>query len=144
MTKYAIVIVPLDDEDGGGYLGFAPDLPGCMSDGETQSEALQNTQDAIGEWLDLQRSRNVEIPDPGSASALAQQREEQLLDAIRSLADYRKQVDADYREQVDEENKRLKRKLAELIAVLKDTPPRRLPNIDVEKSMSNLKPTRPH
>jgi len=136
MTEYAIVIIPLEDEDGGGYLGFAPDLPGCMSDGETQSEALQNTQDAVGEWLNLQRSRNVEIPNPGSASALAQQREEQLLDAIRSLADYR--------EHVEEENKGLKRKLAELIAILKDSPPRRLPNIDVGKSLSKLKPTRTH
>lgn len=136
MTEYAIVIIPLEDEDGGGYLGFAPDLPGCMSDGETQSEALQNTQDAVGEWLNLQRSRNVEIPNPGSASALAQQREEQLLDAIRSLADYR--------EHVEEENKGLKRKLAELIAILKDSPPRRLPNIDVRKSLSKLKPTRTH
>lgn len=136
MTDYAIVILPLDDEDGGGFLGFAPDLPGCMSDGETPTETLRNTQAAIEEWLDLQRRRDAEIPVPGSASAQAQQREQQLLDAIRSLADYRAHM--------EEENKGLKRKLAELIAVLKDTPTKQLPRIDFGRSMVKLKPTQTH
>ena len=51
-TDYPIVIVPLSAENGGGWLGFAPDLPGCMSDGETRAEAGANATDAISEWLD--------------------------------------------------------------------------------------------
>ncbi len=44
---YAIRIEKLSAEDGGGYLATVPDLPGCMSDGETPEEALNNIQDAI-------------------------------------------------------------------------------------------------
>lgn len=33
--KYPIVIEPLSQEDGGGYVATVPDLPGCMSGGET-------------------------------------------------------------------------------------------------------------
>ena len=48
---YAIVITKLSEEDGGGFLGLVPDLPGCMSDGATEEEALANIQDAIREYL---------------------------------------------------------------------------------------------
>lgn len=47
-----IIIEPLSAEDGGGFLGTVPALPGCMSDGETMAEATENTKDAIAEWLD--------------------------------------------------------------------------------------------
>jgi antitoxin HicB len=136
MDDYAIVIIPLDADDGGGFLGLVPDLPGCMSDGETQAEALENTRDAIEEWLELQARRGIDIPAPGTTSDQATQREERLLDVIRSLAEYR--------EQVDEENKDLKRKLAELIAVLKDNRSTSLPRIDVSRALSRSKPPRTH
>ena len=51
MTDLRIEIEPLSDEDGGGYLATVPDLPGCMSDGETPDEARANVQDAIRAWL---------------------------------------------------------------------------------------------
>ena len=111
-SNYAIAIVRLDEDEGGGYLGFVPDLPGCMSDGETRQEALQNTQEALEEWLEEQISREVEIPLPGSAAADAREREEYLLDAIKSLAAYR--------DTADEKIAELERQLTELIAVLKD------------------------
>ena len=38
-------------EEGGGYLVTFPDLPGCMSDGETIEEAITNAADAENEWL---------------------------------------------------------------------------------------------
>ena len=37
---YAHVVEPLTEEDGGGLLITFPDLPGCMSDGETEAEPL--------------------------------------------------------------------------------------------------------
>lgn len=40
---YAHVVEPLAEEDGGGYLTTFPDLPGCLSDGETMEEALLAT-----------------------------------------------------------------------------------------------------
>ena len=37
---------PRCDEEGGGFLTPAPDLLGCMSDGETHAEAAQNVEEA--------------------------------------------------------------------------------------------------
>jgi len=36
--NYKIKIIKLTEEDGGGYLAYVPELPGCMSDGETLEE----------------------------------------------------------------------------------------------------------
>ena len=35
---YPVLIEPLPVEDGGGFVATVPDLPGCMSDGETPEE----------------------------------------------------------------------------------------------------------
>lgn len=40
----------MNAEEGGGYLISFPDLPGCMSDGETIDEAIANGQDAFSGW----------------------------------------------------------------------------------------------
>jgi antitoxin HicB len=45
--KYPVVVEPLPEEEGGGFAAIVPDLPGCMSDGETPEEALGNVRDAI-------------------------------------------------------------------------------------------------
>lgn len=39
---YAFMLRPLSTEEGEGWLISYPDLPGCMSDGETPEEALAN------------------------------------------------------------------------------------------------------
>jgi antitoxin HicB len=52
VPDYPVVVRPLPAEDGGGYLAFAPDLPGCLSDGETGIEALENAHDAIQAWIE--------------------------------------------------------------------------------------------
>lgn len=64
---YAIVITPLSKKDGGGFAGYVPDLPGCMSDGESREEALANTRLAIREWIDTAKELGRNIPAPGSA-----------------------------------------------------------------------------
>jgi antitoxin HicB len=51
ILEYAVRIERLADADGGGYLATVPDLPGCMSDGETQEEALKNIREAIESWV---------------------------------------------------------------------------------------------
>ena len=40
--EYRFTIRPLSTEEGSGYLIEFPDLPGCMSDGETIGEAIAN------------------------------------------------------------------------------------------------------
>ncbi|HEY9010178.1 MAG TPA: type II toxin-antitoxin system HicB family antitoxin [Devosia sp.] len=69
--SYPVIVSPLTEEDGGGFLATVPDLPGCMSDGETPSEAIENVQDAIEEWLDLARKLGREIPSPTKVTEVA-------------------------------------------------------------------------
>jgi antitoxin HicB len=49
--EYRFTIRPLTQEEGGGYLTEFPDLPGCMSDGETIDEALANGAEAKHDWI---------------------------------------------------------------------------------------------
>ena len=66
---YKVVIEPLSEEDGGGYLATVPELPGCMSDGATRAEALVNVEDAIVTWLHVARRQGWAIPEPKRAVA---------------------------------------------------------------------------
>ena len=69
--EYAVVIEPLSEEDGGGFLATVPDLPGCMSDGDTREEAARNVEDAIASWLEEAGSIGRAIPEPHSAMRTA-------------------------------------------------------------------------
>jgi hypothetical protein len=67
-VPYRFTVRPLPEEEGGGYLIEFPDLPGCMSDGETIEEAITNGIDAIAR-LDLRRcapraTRSLHRPAP--------------------------------------------------------------------------------
>lgn len=62
--EYPVLIEPLSVEDGGGFLATVPDLPGCMSDGETPQEVITNVQDAIAAWIEAARDLGHEIPRP--------------------------------------------------------------------------------
>ena len=62
--EYAVRIERLAESDGGGYLAIVPDLPGCMSDGETPEEALRNVQEAIASWIEAAKEWKQEIPAP--------------------------------------------------------------------------------
>ena len=66
---YEVVISHLREEDGGGYLATVPELPGCMSDGETQEEALHGVRDAIVAWQATARELGRDIPQPRLAYA---------------------------------------------------------------------------
>ncbi|MEJ0093325.1 MAG: type II toxin-antitoxin system HicB family antitoxin [Methylocella sp.] len=68
---YRIVVQPLSEEDGGGFIATVPDLPGCMSDGETQAEAVQNVLDAIRVWQDRARAMDRPVPRPARQSQYA-------------------------------------------------------------------------
>jgi antitoxin HicB len=67
-NDYPIVVSKLRPEDGAGFIAFAPDLNGCMSDGETQEEAVSNCGQAIKEWIDVAQRHGRAVPQPGSAA----------------------------------------------------------------------------
>lgn len=66
---YEVVISHLAEEDGGGYLASVPELPGCISDGETQEEALANVKDAICAWIATAEVMGRPIPQATFAHA---------------------------------------------------------------------------
>jgi predicted RNase H-like HicB family nuclease len=39
------------DEEAGGFVVYCPTLRGCVSQGETEQEALENIKDAIRTYL---------------------------------------------------------------------------------------------
>jgi antitoxin HicB len=66
--EYAVRIEPLAEDEGGGYFAIVPDLPGCMSDGETPEEALKNVQEAITSWIETAKEWKMDIPQPSPPS----------------------------------------------------------------------------
>ena len=61
---YEVDVRPLAAELGGGYVAEVPELPGCLSDGETPEEALANAYDAAEAWLETARELGREVPVP--------------------------------------------------------------------------------
>lgn len=70
LLRYPIIVQPLAAEDGGGFVATVPDLPGCMSDGETPEEAIANVQDAIAAWIEAAKEMGRIIPKPSNQLAL--------------------------------------------------------------------------
>jgi len=64
--NYGVKLEPISEEDGGGWLAEIPELKGCMSDGETQEEALKNIEKAKITWISTTLKRGLTIPLPSS------------------------------------------------------------------------------
>ena len=64
VNGYQIVVLPLAEEQGGGYFVTVPQLPGCVSDGKTREEAVRSTEFAIEAWISLVRDLGRAIPTP--------------------------------------------------------------------------------
>lgn len=60
--KYEIIIYWSNEDDS--YIAEVPELPGCMSDGKTYSEALENIEKIIDEWIETAKSLKRNIPEP--------------------------------------------------------------------------------
>jgi predicted RNase H-like HicB family nuclease len=62
--EYMHEIAPLSAEDGGGFIITFPDLPGCMSDGDTIEETIINGRDAFIAWVSAAVDAKRPVPDP--------------------------------------------------------------------------------
>ena len=62
--SYRLEIVP--DPDEGGYAAQYPELPGCITVGDTMTEVLENAEDAKRAWIAAQLEDWAEIPEPAS------------------------------------------------------------------------------
>jgi antitoxin HicB len=57
--RYTVV---LEQEPDGGYVVSVPALPGCVSQGDTRSEALSNIREAIEVYLEDCRAAGDPVP----------------------------------------------------------------------------------
>lgn len=64
LLGYPFEVRPLAKEEGGGYLIVFPDLPGCISDGESIEEAMTNALDVLEGWLDTRGELKLPIATP--------------------------------------------------------------------------------
>ena len=74
LDQYQFTVRPLSKEEGGGYLVEYPDMPGCMSDGETIEEAIRNGREALTDCIEVFRESGREIPEPSIDPAQLPQR----------------------------------------------------------------------
>jgi predicted RNase H-like HicB family nuclease len=68
-SKYEIIIIW--SEEDSPFIAEVPELPGCMADGKTYKDALQNAECIINEWIDTSQSIGRAIPSPKGRLAFA-------------------------------------------------------------------------
>ena len=60
MTKTYHVIIEKDED--GGYVGYVPELSGCVSQGDTLDELMKNMKEAIELYLEVTSEGKHESP----------------------------------------------------------------------------------
>ncbi len=60
--KYELIIYWSEVDEA--FIVEVPELPGCMADGETYQEAVQNVEVIIQEWIDTAQALGRSIPEP--------------------------------------------------------------------------------
>lgn len=62
MSNYSMNITWSSTDEA--FLVVVPELPGCMADGKTRSDAIINAERVIEEWLETARQIGRPIPQP--------------------------------------------------------------------------------
>ena len=60
--KYEIIIYWSEEDQA--FIAEIPELPGCMADGTTYQEALENVKIIAKEWIKTAREMGITIPEP--------------------------------------------------------------------------------
>ena len=61
----------ISGDDIEGYLAEAPELPGCVTAGETVEDALEMLRDAMEGWVECALLAGEPIPQPEAALRLS-------------------------------------------------------------------------
>ena len=69
MNKYEIIIYWSEDDNS--YIAEVPELPGCMADGATTLQALENVYIVMDEWIETAKELGRDIPLPKGKLAFA-------------------------------------------------------------------------
>ena len=61
-SKYEIIIYWSDEDES--FIAEVTELPGCMADGKSHQEALQNAEIIISEWIEtaIEARRTIPLP----------------------------------------------------------------------------------
>jgi predicted RNase H-like HicB family nuclease len=62
MSKYELIIYWSEEDQV--FIAEVPELPGCMADGASYQEALNNVEVVIQEWIETAKEMGRPIPDP--------------------------------------------------------------------------------
>lgn len=81
----------VEDNEEGGFVVTFPDLPGCITCGETIETAIANAMDAKKSWLEAALEEGLEIREPDSLEDYSGQFKLRIPRSLhRSLAEHSK------------------------------------------------------
>lgn len=58
----SVILHPGED---GYWVTECPSLPGCVSQGKTKAEAINNIKEAIDGWIETAQAHGQPVPDEG-------------------------------------------------------------------------------
>jgi predicted RNase H-like HicB family nuclease len=67
--KYEVIIYWSNEDEA--FIAEVPELSGCMADGETYHEAVDNVETIINEWIETALLLGRPIPEPRGKLAYA-------------------------------------------------------------------------
>lgn len=65
-THHEVIIYWSAEDEA--FIAEVPELPGCVADGSTREEALQNAEVVIQEWIETARELGRPVPAPQGRS----------------------------------------------------------------------------
>lgn len=69
IPKYEIIIYWSNEDES--FIAEVPELPGCLADGKSYQEAVQNAEIIISEWIETAVEEGRTIPLPRGKLSLA-------------------------------------------------------------------------
>ena len=62
MGRYEVIIYWSNEDKA--FIAEVPELPGCIADGKTYQQALNNVETIIQEWIETAEELGRPIPEP--------------------------------------------------------------------------------